>query len=76
MNHQEPALSAVASPVDDHTYNVLTALTSTLESIDAYELYALEDADGGVFGDLLEDHRRHADRLLEELRRCLSPAAG
>ena len=55
-----------ASPVDDHTYNVLQALTSTLESIEAYESYQ-EDDDGDVFGRLLEDQRAHATLLLDEL---------
>lgn len=59
------------SPVDDHTYNVLQALASTLEAIDAYELYT-EDDDSGLFEDLLGDERRHAERLVEELRSRLS----
>jgi hypothetical protein len=59
--------SVPASPVDDHTYNVLQALTSTLESIEAYESYQ-EDDDGDVFGRLLEDQRAHATLLLDELR--------
>ena len=59
--------SVAASPVDDHTYNVLQALTSTLESIEAYESYQ-EDDDGDVFGRLLADQRAHATLLLDELR--------
>ena len=59
--------SVAASPVDDHTYNVLQALTSTLESIEAYESYQ-EDDDGDVFGRLLDDQRAHATLLLDELR--------
>ena len=68
----DPASSSVPdSPVDDHTYNVLQALASTLESIEAYELYT-DDDDSGMFEDLLGDERRHAERLVEELRSCLS----
>ncbi len=59
-----------APPVDDRTYNVLQALTSTLEAMDAYELYAADDPDG-LFAELLVDQRRHADRLLGELRSSL-----
>lgn len=59
--------SRQASPVDDATYNVLQALTSKLEAIDAYRRYAA-DAPGGLFDELLEDERRHAVRLLAELR--------
>jgi hypothetical protein len=59
--------SVEASPVDDHTYNVLQALTSTLESIEAYEMYQQDDA-GDLFVRLLEDERSHAELLVEELR--------
>jgi hypothetical protein len=65
---QTTAGSSVAdSPVDDATYNLLQALTSKLEAIEAYELYAEQDEDG-VFNELLEDERQHAERLLEALR--------
>lgn len=74
MPNHDPQLAPLASsPVDDRTYNVLQALTSTLEAIDAYEMYAQEDAESGIFGELLQDERRHAERLLEELRTCLVP---
>jgi rubrerythrin len=62
------------SPVDDRTYNVLQALTSTLEALDAYEVYAQDDT-SGIFDELIEDERHHAERLLGELRTCLIPAA-
>ncbi len=78
MTMREPGASSggmtnSTSPVDDRTYNLLQALTSTLEAIDAYELYAQEDSSDGLFGELLEDERRHADRLLDELRSTLEP---
>ena len=58
-----------SSPVDDRTYNVLQALTSTLESIDAYEGYAMDDGgDDDLFRRLIEDEREHARLLLDELR--------
>jgi rubrerythrin len=60
--------SVADSPVDDATYNLLQALTSKLEAIEAYEMYAEQD-DEGVFSELLEDERRHAERLLQALRR-------
>jgi rubrerythrin len=63
--------SVADSPVDDATYNVLQALTSKLEAIEAYELYAEQD-DEGVFSELLEDERQHAVRLLEALRKRLN----
>ena len=60
-----------ASPVDDRTYNLLQALTSKLEAIEAYEQYALDD-DDGTFAQLIEDERRHATLLLEALRRQMA----
>ncbi|HET7028711.1 MAG TPA: hypothetical protein VFI28_13540 [Candidatus Limnocylindrales bacterium] len=55
------------SPVDDATYNLLQALTSKLEAIEAYEIYAQDDTDG-LFEQLLSEERDHADRLLQALR--------
>jgi hypothetical protein len=55
------------SPVDDATYNLLQALVSKLEAIEAYEVYRGEDPQG-VFGELITDERRHAERLLDALR--------
>ena len=58
------------SPVSDITYDLMQALTSKLEAIEAYELYR-EDADGDIrelFDDLLVEDRRQAERLLEALR--------
>jgi Rubrerythrin len=58
------------SPVDDATYNVLQALTSKLEAIEAYEIYAEQD-DAGIFSEMIEDERRHAERLLAALKERL-----
>jgi hypothetical protein len=67
---QTAGSSVPSSPVDDHTYNVLQSLTSTLEAIEAYETYAREDR-GEIFDRLLAEERSHATILLEELRSCL-----
>ena len=68
---QESQTSGVVdSPVDDATYNLLQALTSKLEAIEAYQMYAEQD-DEGVFEELINDERRHAERLYEALRRRL-----
>jgi rubrerythrin len=72
--HMSAPAGQPVSPVDDRTYNLLQALTSTLEALDAYEVYA-EDDPNGVFVELMEDERNHAERLLRELRDCLHPAA-
>ena len=63
--------SVPSSPVDDHTYDVLQALASTLESIEAYEVYAGDDP-GSLFDDLLSLQREQAQRLMDELRGCLA----
>ncbi len=55
------------SIVDDATYDLLQALTSKLEAIEAYEQYVL-DGNEAIFGELLEDERRHATLLVGALR--------
>ena len=62
----------VESPVDDATYNVLMALASKLEAIDTYRKYASDGKNGELWQQLAQDDRKHADRLLEELRSCLN----
>lgn len=59
------------SPVDDATYNLLQALTSKLEAIEAYEMYVEQDEDN-VFEELIEDERRHAERLYSALRKRMT----
>jgi uncharacterized protein with HEPN domain len=62
-----------SSPVDDRTYNLLQALASTLQAIEAYEKYTTgEDED--IFLDLLRDQRRHAVRLMDEVMARLEAA--
>ena len=62
--------SSKDSPVDDATYNLMQALVSKLEAIEAYGRYAQDDG-GELFTELLEEERAHADRLLERLRERL-----
>ena len=59
--------SRTTSPVDNGTYNVMQALVSKLEAIEAYGRYAKDDG-GDIFRELLEEERDHADRLLERLK--------
>jgi hypothetical protein len=63
--------SSTDSPVDDATYNLMQALVSKLETIEAYSLYA-EDEGGELFTELLVNERTHADRPLEQLRERLA----
>jgi rubrerythrin len=65
---------ATQSPVDNYTYDLLQALTSKLEAIEAYEMYAEDEtgAGDGLFEELAEQDRQHAERLLEALRERLA----
>ena len=47
------------------------ALTSKLEAIDVYQVYA-EDGQGDLWRDLATEERRHADRLLSALKERLA----
>ena len=67
----QQATAQTGSPVDDATYNLLQALTSKLEAIEAYEQYQGDDPES-VFGQLIDDERRHAVLLYDALRRQIS----
>ena len=73
-SHHYTSGANVQSPVDNQTYDLLQALTSKCEAIEAYAKYE-EDADGEVrqlFQDLAGEEARAADRILEALRNRLS----
>ena len=57
----------IESPIDDETYNLLMALTSKLEAIDVYQVYA-EDGNAEMWRELASQERNHADRILAELK--------
>jgi rubrerythrin len=68
--HHYRSDTAVNSPVDDQVYDLLQALTSKCEAIEAYAKYE-QDADGEtrqLFQELARDEARHAERLLTALR--------
>ena len=60
--------SPAASPVDDATYDLLQALTSKLEAIEAYQMYAEDEEVRELFERLGRDEVEHAEVLLEALR--------
>jgi len=66
------AATQSASPVDDATYDLLQALTSKLEAIEAYQLYAEDDGVRDLFERLGRDEVEHAEALLDALRQRLS----
>jgi hypothetical protein len=67
MTRTEQSDTVSSSPVDDATYNLLQALTSKLEALEAYEMYESQD-DTGIFRRLLEEDREHAQMLYDALR--------
>jgi hypothetical protein len=59
----------VGSPVDNETYNLLQALTSKLEAIEAYGKYAKDGGESArLFEKFAQQDRQDADQLLEALR--------
>lgn len=68
----ETATTPRKSPIDDATYDLLQALTSKLEAIEAYELYAQDEGVSDLFERLGREEAEHADALLSALRDRLS----
>lgn len=56
------------TPVDDATYDLLQALTSKLEAIEAYQVYAEDEGVRELFERLSRDEVEHATALLQALR--------
>ena len=59
------------SPIDNATYDVLMALASKLEAVDTYRKYE-KDGGGTLWKQLADEDRKHAEMLLEELKRRLA----
>lgn len=64
------------SPVDNLTYDLLTALQNKLQALSAYGTF-LRDAQGDqecqrIFQQLQQDDRKHAEMLKQELARHLN----
>jgi hypothetical protein len=68
VQDSQPTTSVAQSPVDDATYDLLQALTSKLEAIEAYQVYAEDDDVRELFERLGRDEVEHAEALLEALR--------
>jgi len=71
MDRERMAGGTAGSPVDDPTYNVLMALASKLEAIDTYRKYG-KDGGSGIWQRLADEDRKHAEMLLDELKRRLA----
>jgi hypothetical protein len=66
--------AGIQSPIDDQLYDLLQALVSKCEAIEAYAKYE-DDATGDakqLFQQLARDDIRHAEQLLESLRSRLN----
>ena len=73
-SHHYRSSGGIQSPVDDQLYDLLQALTSKCEAIEAYAKYE-EDAEGEakqLFQELARDDTAHAERLVEALRNRLN----
>jgi hypothetical protein len=60
-------------PIDNNTYNLMQALVSKCESIDAYRKY-MNDGDNGsrqLFQQLIDEDFKDAQRILEMLKGVL-----
>ena len=67
-----PSTTTTESPVDDATYDLLQALTSKLEAIEAYQMYAEDEGVRDLFERLGRDEVQHAEALLQALRERLA----
>jgi rubrerythrin len=72
MQDTQTATPRAQTPVDDATYDLLQALTSKLEAIEAYQMYAEDDGVRELFERLGKDEQAHAEALLEALRNRLA----
>ncbi len=75
MQTQTQASSAdqIQFPVDDATYDLLQALTSKLEALDAYRTYMQDQSSGNaqLFQQLAQEDLQHAQKLVQALRQKL-----
>jgi hypothetical protein len=72
MQDMQATTPHVQTPVDDATYDLLQALTSKLEAIEACQMYAEDDGVRELFERLGRDEQEHAEALLEALRERLA----
>lgn len=68
MHEAATQTRTLQTPVDDATYDLLQALTSKLEAIEAYQVYAEDEGVRELFERLSRDEVEHATALLQALR--------
>ena len=75
-SHHYQTSGSLRSPVDDQLYDLLQALVSKCEAIEAYAKYE-QDADGEMrelFQSMGEQEAQQAEQLLEAVRKRLGGA--
>ena len=72
MQDTQTQAGGLQTPVDDATYDLLQALTSKLEAIEAYQVYAEDEGVRELFERLGREEIEHAGALLEALRERLN----
>ena len=64
-------------PLNDLSYDLLTALQSKLEAVNAYEVYVEDCEEAGddetrqLFEEILEEDERHVERLTARLEQLV-----
>jgi bacterioferritin (cytochrome b1) len=64
-------------PLNDVSYDVLTALQSKLEAVQAYEVYIEDCEEAGddetrqLFEEILQDEEQHVERLSDRLEQLV-----
>ena len=64
-------------PLNDVSYDLLTALQSKLEAVNAYEVYVEDCEEAGddetrqLFEEILEEDERHVERLTARLEQLV-----
>lgn len=73
-SHHYRSSGGIQSPVDDQLYDLLQALVSKCEAIEAYAKYEQDSDDQGrqLFQSLAQDDARAAEQLLDALLTRLS----
>ena len=69
-HHYRSSGSQIQSPIDDQLYDLLQAIVSKCEGIEAYAKYEedAEEQNRRLFQELAQEDVRHVERLLEALR--------
>jgi hypothetical protein len=61
----------VGSPISNEAYNVLTALQSKLEGMEAYRKYSQSGANGQIWQQLAQSDNQAVEMLVQELERMV-----